>query len=282
MKDSLKKYIQDHREEFDTLEVPEETFDKIMSRLNESGNSVEKTIPLFSLKKLTAAASVAIIFSIGSYTLLNQKESEKPVFVIQEKTQKEDEDFVDILNQKNELEVAIIETTKQESTSKVFAKNNSNHSKRIAETKSLVQNNNSENKDDDFENAKAIELMANQYSASSRLEGISLIKNFSPSDEKLISILSEKALSDENTNVRLAAVEALSEHIENPAISKNIRQVFLRQDDPVVQKELIAILAEKRSSKLNREVSAKLTELTLDPTTAVFVKDEAYAVLMKY
>lgn len=281
MKDSLKKYIQDHREEFDTLEVPEETFDKIMSRLNESSNSVEKTIPLFSWKKWTAAASAAIIFSVGSFVLWNQKESEKPVFITQEKTQKEDENFVDILNQKNESEVATIKTIKQENTSKVFAKNNSNHSKRIAETESLVQNNNSENKDD-FENAKAIELMANQYSASSRLEGISLIKNFSPSDEKLISILSEKALSDENTNVRLAAVEALSEHIENPAISKNIRQVFLRQDDPVVQKELIAILAEKRSSKLNSEVSAKLTELTLDPTTAVFVKDEAYAVLMKY
>ncbi|HEX7871159.1 MAG TPA: hypothetical protein VF455_13705 [Chryseobacterium sp.] len=280
MKDPLKKYIQDHREEFDTLEVPEDTFDKIMSRLNESTVSVEKTIPLFSWKKWTAAASIAVIFSIGSYALWNQKESEKPTVAIQE-IQKAEDNFVDILNEKNGVKTATIKTTKQENTSKVFAKNNSKHSKRIIGTKSLAQNNNPEI-EGDFENTKAIELMADQYSASSRLEGISLIKNFSPSDEKLIRILSEKALSDENTNVRLAAVEALSVHIENPVISKNIRQVFLRQDDPIVQKELITILTEKNPSQLNREVNAKLKELTLDPTTAVFVKDEAYAVLMRY
>ncbi|SUX44994.1 HEAT repeat domain-containing protein [Chryseobacterium indoltheticum] len=124
--------------------------------------------------------------------------------------------------------------------------------------------------------------MADEYSASSRLEGISLINNFSPSDEKMIAILSEKALSDENTNVRLAAVEALSTHIENTTVRDHIREIFLNQDDPFVQKELITILAEKNPSKLNSEVSAKLRELTLNPTTAVFVKDEAYAVLMKY
>ncbi|VXB67679.1 HEAT repeat domain-containing protein [Chryseobacterium sp. 8AT] len=280
MKDQLKKYIQDHREEFDTLEVPEDTFDKIMLRLNEPSISVEKTIPLFSWKKWSAAASVAIIFSVGSYALWNQKESEKPAVAIQE-IQKAEDNFVDILNEKNGVKTTTIKTTKQENTSKVFAKSNSKHSKRITETKSLAQNNNPET-EDDFENTKALELMADQYSASSRLEGISLIKNFSPSDEKLIRILSEKALSDENTNVRLAAVEALSVHIENTEVSKNIRQIFLNQDDPIVQKELIAILTEKNPSQLNREVNAKLKELTLDPTTAVFVKDEAYAVLMRY
>ena len=280
MKDSLKKYIEDHREEFDTLEVPEETFDKIMSKLNEPAIS-EKTIPLFTWKKWIAAASIIIIFSVGSFALWNQKENEKSSIAIQEKTKAEHENLVEIIKPKNELETAKIMTTKQKNSPKVFKKNNSNHSKRIAETKNLVQDNNSANEYGP-ENAKALELMADEYSASSRLEGISLINNFSPSDEKLIAILSEKALSDENTNVRLAAVEALSAHIENTTVRDHIRQIFLNQDDPFVQKELIAILAEKNPSTLNSEVSAKLRELTLNPTTAVFVKDEAYAVLMKY
>ena len=281
MKDSLKKYIQDHREEFDTLEVPEDTFDKIMLRLNEPVISEEKTIPLFSWKKWTAAASVAIIFSIGSYTLWNQKENEKPVIVTQEQKQKKDEDLVDVLNQKEGLETAVIKTTKQENTSDVYVKNNSSHSKNIIETKSLAQNDNIES-ESNFDELNALELINNQHSASSRLRGINLLKSFSASDEKIINILSEKALSDENTNVRLAAVEALSVHIENTEVSKNIRQIFLNQDDPIVQKELIAILTEKNPSQLNREVNAKLKELTLNPTTAVFVKDEAYAVLMRY
>lgn len=280
MKDSLKKYIEDHREEFDTLEVPEDTFDKIMSKLNEPVIS-EKTIPLFTWKKWIAAASIVIIFSVGSFALWNQKENEKSSIAIQEKTKAEDENLVEIIKPKNELETAKIMTTKQENSPKVFEKNKSNHSKRIAETKNFVQDNNSAN-EYGLENARALELMADEYSASSRLEGISLINNFSPSDEKLIAILSEKALSDENTNVRLAAVEALSAHIENTTVRDHIRQIFLNQDDPFVQKELIAILAEKNPSKLNSEVSAKLRELTLNPTTAAFVKDEAYAVLMKY
>lgn len=281
MKDSLKKYIQDHREEFDTLEVPEDTFDKIMLRLNEAAVSEEKIVPLFSWKKWSAAASVVIIFSIGSYTLWNQKQGEKSVIATQEQKHKKDEDLVDILNQKEGLETAVIKTTKHENTSEVYVKNNSNPSKKIAETKSLAQNNNLEN-ENNFDELKALELINNEHSASSRLRGIDLLKSFSASNEKIINILSEKALSDENTNVRLAAVEALSVHIENTEVSKNIRQIFLNQDDPIVQKELIAILTEKNPSQLNREVNAKLKELTLDPTTAVFVKDEAYAVLMRY
>ncbi|MGE6396964.1 HEAT repeat domain-containing protein [Chryseobacterium scophthalmum] len=280
MKDQLKKYIQDHREEFDMLEVPEETFDKIMSRLNEPAVSVERTIPLFSWKKWTVAASIAVIFSIGSYTLWNQKESERTRIAVHEKL-KENGSTVDVLNQKNDLETVKIETVIQQNTGKAFTKNNANHSQKIVETKSLAQNDNLES-ESNFDELKALELINNQHSASSRLRGIDLLKSFSASDEKIINILSEKALSDENTNVRLAAVEALSVHIENTEVSKNIRQIFLNQDDPIVQKELIAILTEKNPSQLNREVNAKLKELTLDPTTAVFVKDEAYAVLMRY
>lgn len=280
MKDQLKKYIQDHREEFDMLEVPEETFDKIMSRLNEPAVSVEKTISLFSWKKWTVAASIAVIFSIGSYTLWNQKESERTRIAVHEKL-KENGSTVDVLNQKNDLETVKIDTVIQQNIGKAFTKNNANHSQKIVETKSLAQNDGLEG-ESNFDELKALELINNQHSASSRLRGIDLLKSFSAFDEKIINILSEKALSDENTNVRLAAVEALSVHIENTEVSKNIRQIFLNQDDPIVQKELIAILTEKNPSQLNREVNAKLKELTLDPTTAVFVKDEAYAVLMRY
>lgn len=280
MKDSLKKYIQDHREEFDTLEAPEDTFDKIMSRLNKTAVSEEKTVPLFSCKKWTAAASIAIIFSVGLYAFWNQNEGEKTRIAVHEKL-KENGSTVDVLNQKNDLETVKIDTVIQQNTGKAFTKNNANHSQKIVETKSLAQNDNLQN-ESNFDELKALELINNQHSASSRLRGIDLLKSFSASDEKIINILSEKALSDENTNVRLAAVEALSVHIENTEVSKNIRQIFLNQDDPIVQKELIAILSEKNPSKLNSEVSAKLKELTLDPTTAVFVKDEAYAVLMRY
>lgn len=281
MKDTLKEYIKNHREEFDTLEVPDETFDKIMFRLDEQNVSDKKITPLFARKTWVAAASVAVIFSMGFYTFWNQKESEKTIVKAQGKIKTEDEDLVDILKQKNVSETAKIETAKQEIKSESFVSNNLVSSKKIKETKILVQNNNAEN-ENDFDKTKALELLDNQYSASSRLQGIALLKDFSVSDKQVIEVLSQKALSDENTNVRLAAVETLSVHLQNPDVGKNMRQIFLQQDDAMVQKELISILANQNSSELNTEVNAKLRELTSNPTTAAFVKDEAYAVLMKY
>lgn len=281
MKDTLKEYIKNHREEFDTLEVPDETFDKIMFRLDEQNVSDKKITPLFTWKTWVAAASVAVIFSMGLYTFWNQKESEKTIVKAQGKIKTEDEDLVDILKQKNVSETAKIETAKQEIKSESFVSNNLVSSKKLNETKILVQNNNAEN-ENDFDKTKALELLDNQYSASSRLQGIALLKDFSVSDKQVIEVLSQKALSDENTNVRLAAVETLSVHLQNPDVGKNMRQIFLQQDDAMVQKELISILANHNSSELNTEVNAKLRELTSNPTTAAFVKDEAYAVLMKY
>lgn len=281
MKDTLKEYIKNHREEFDTLEVPDETFDKIIFRLDEKNVSDKKIISLFAWKTWVAAASVAVIFSMGFYTFWNQKESEKTIVKAQGKIKTEDEDLVDILKQKNVSETAKIETAKQEIKSESFVSNNLVSSKKLNQTKILVQNNNAEN-ENDFDKTKALELLDNQYSASSRLQGIALLKDFSASDKQVIEVLSQKALSDENTNVRLAAVETLSVHLQNPEVGKNMRQIFLQQDDAMVQKELISILANQNSSELNTEVNAKLRELTSNPTTAAFVKDEAYAVLMKY
>lgn len=281
MKDTLKEYIKNHREEFDTLEVPDETFDKIMFRLDEQNVSDKKITSLFAWKTWVAAASVAVIFSMGFYTFWNQKESEKTIVKAQGKIKTEGEDLVDILKQKNVSETAKIETAKQEIKSESFVSNNLVSSKKLNETKILVQNNNAEN-ENDFDKTKALELLDNQYSASSRLQGIALLKDFSASDKQVIEVLSQKALSDENTNVRLAAVETLSVHLQNPEVGKNMRQIFLQQDDAMVQKELISILANQNSSELNTEVNAKLRELTSNPTTAAFVKDEAYAVLMKY
>lgn len=282
MKDTLKEYIENHREGFDTLEAPDDTFDKIMLRLNEEAVSDKEIVPLFAWKKWVAAASVLIVFSIGLYTFWNQKESEKQIVLIQKKSKAEDKGLVDVLSPKNISENAKIETAKQVNRSESFVSNDSVLSKKTEKTKILVQYNNLSENENGFNKIKALELLKNEYSASSRLHGIALLKDFSTSDRQVVKILSEKALSDENTNVRLAAVETLSAHIQNPEIGKKIRQIFLQQDDAMVQKELIAILANQKSSEFNTEVNKKLKELTLNPTTADFVKDEAYAVLMRY
>ena len=281
MNDPLKQYIQDRREEFDTLEVPEEAFDKIMSRLNEPVPSAGKIHPLFSLKTWTIAASVTIIFSIGGFLFLKEKEIKNPIIVIQKKVKNGEANPAVIQTPENRQETYGTIPTEQNNTGEKLVSTGSVHSEKMIGIRNPEQQNYAGNKTD-AERAMAIELMNNTASASSRLQGIALAKNISASDERLIHLLYEKAVSDENTNVRLAAVETLAEQNENPAIAEKIQQVFIQQDDPMVQKELIMFFASQKISELSSEVNEKLRVLTQDPETAAYVKDEAYAVLMQY
>ncbi|MPT30811.1 MAG: HEAT repeat domain-containing protein [Chryseobacterium sp.] len=280
MKDSLKKYINDHRDEFDNLEVPDEMFDKIMSKLDNSTPSVGKTRSIFPLKTWAIASSIAVILSLGIFNLWSEKEIDKNVLSTKQTPKKEDENLVDT-NSKKESETSKIETKIQKNTAKVLANNSSDSPKQSIGNQNFVPNYNIED-EDHSDKANAIELMNNEFSASSRLQGIALVKSFSEYDSKIIDFLSEKAISDENTNVRLAAVSALEIQKQNPAIINRIQQIFIQQNDPMVQKELISFLAEKQTSELSAEVNTKLLALAQDPTTVAFVKDEAYAVLMKY
>ena len=281
MKDPLKKYIQDHRDEFDTLEVPDEMFDKIMSKLDIPTPSVAKTYSIFSWKNWAIASSIVIILSLGVFNLSQEKEINKNSFATKQTPKKENEtlDNISILNK--EIETLEKQDNIEQNSKQFLANNSSNHSKESIKNQDFVTNYDTEDKDY-FDKTNAIELMNNQFSASSRLQGIALVKNFSDYDSSLINLLSEKAISDENTNVRLAAVSALETQQNNPVIEDKIQQIFIQQNDPVVQKELISFLAEKQSSELSSEVNKKLLALAQNPTTVVFVKDEAYSALMKF
>ena len=277
MKDSLKKYINDHRDEFDNLEVPDEMFDNIMSKLDNSTPSVGKTRSIFPLKTWAIAASVAVILSLGIFNLWQEKEIDKTAIATKQTQKKEDEVLTDTSIVQEESETSIIENKIQKNTAKVLANNSSDSPKQSIVNQNSILNYNIEN-----DKVNAIELMNNEFSASSRLQGIALVKNFSDYDSKIIDLLSEKAISDENTNVRLAAVSALEIQHQNPAVTERIQQIFVQQNDPMVQKELISFLSEKQPSELSTEVNTKLLALAQDPTTEAFVKDEAYAVLMRY
>ena len=277
MKDSLKKYINDHRDEFDNLEVPDELFDNIMSKLDSSTPSVEKKRSIFLLKTWAIAASVAVILSLGIFNLWQEKEIDKTAIATKQTQKKEDEVLTDTSIVQEESETSIIENKIQKNTAKVLANNSSDSPKQSIVNQNSILNYNIEN-----DKVNAIELMNNEFSASSRLQGIALVKRFSDYDSKIIELLSEKAISDENTNVRLAAVSALEIQHQNPAVTERIQQIFVQQNDPMVQKELISFLSEKQPSELSTEVNTKLLALAQDPTTEAFVKDEAYAVLMRY
>ncbi|WP_114791027.1 hypothetical protein U0035_21515 [Niabella yanshanensis] len=80
--------------------------------------------------------------------------------------------------------------------------------------------------------------------------------------------------NDENSNVRLAALEVLK---KREKAGNLILASVDKQDDPVVQMELLASLSPAQAAKVEQQ----LLEITQNPLTIDAVRNEAYAVLLR-
>jgi len=255
MKDPLKKYIDDHRKDFDNLEVPEDVFEKLMAQLNENKISETKTRTLFSHRIWAVAASVVLLLSLGIYRFWPERHTSKPMVAIEESPKTSSSNSVETNSINRDSEYIASPENQSKSQLKIAEHSVPDHSdkNRISHINSVQSEQKTESNDSDKEVLHALELMNNQQSASSRLRGIELAKNISDSDHELI-------------------------HAEMMA---KMQQIFLQQNDPMVQRELMAIFAQTENSQLNPETNAKLQSIAKDPTSERFVKDEAYAILMK-
>jgi hypothetical protein len=119
---------------------------------------------------------------------------------------------------------------------------------------------------------KTLVLSALQnQSASSRINAVNASYTISVLDEDIINALINTMDSDENANVRIAAVDALSEFVEQEIVRSALIQSLSKQDMPVVQIALINLmvqLKEKRAGKI-------LQQIIDDEAASNTVRDEA-------
>ena len=120
--------------------------------------------------------------------------------------------------------------------------------------------------------------LENQNSASTRLMGATVAYNdIAHADADIINALIKAMNEDENSNVRLAAMEALAKFNEQPHVRQALIQSLKIQKDPVVQIALIRLLVDMRASGLKKQ----LEQITTDEDLLPAVKDEAHAGLLK-
>jgi len=119
-----------------------------------------------------------------------------------------------------------------------------------------------------------ISLMENQ-SASKRIQGVQFIQDFKNPDEAIINALTDRMLHDENINVRLTAVEALSNFSNTELVKVAFIRALETEKDPSVQISLIQNMV-KTQEKKALEPMKKLLE---QEDTQPFVKDEINQVL---
>jgi hypothetical protein len=120
-------------------------------------------------------------------------------------------------------------------------------------------------------------LMQNDESASQRIQGVNVAMTIEKADGQVVKALIKAMNQDPNSNVRLAALDALSKFYFEPMVKKQLIESLATQDDPVVQIALIQLMVKMNEKKIMNDLKR-----IIDDSDAIKpVKDEAYAGIMK-
>ncbi len=144
---------------------------------------------------------------------------------------------------------------------------NLEHEKELVELKTQLEEN----------RRMMLAMLGDQHSASQRMVGVSVAYELDKADDQVVNVLVKTMNEDTNTNVRLAALEALSKFNTEDNVRQALINSLATQKDPVVQIALIQLLV-----KLKEEgVVKQLEKITKDASTMKAVKDEAYTGILK-
>lgn len=128
----------------------------------------------------------------------------------------------------------------------------------------------------EYKEATLISLLGNE-SASKRIQGVQLVKEFDRPDKDIVAALGEKMLADENTNVRLSAMEALSKFSYSEQVKSIFIQALETEENPSIQVALIKILGQLQEKKAIEPLKKLLEKEDTQP----FIKNEINNALPK-
>jgi len=120
-------------------------------------------------------------------------------------------------------------------------------------------------------------MMDNQQSASQRMVGVSVAYEMETADDQIVQVLVKTLNEDTNSNVRLAALEALGKFSNEEVVRQSLIKSLTTQRDPVVQIALIQLLVKMKE----KGVLNQLEKITKDASTMKAVKDEAHKGILK-
>ena len=120
-------------------------------------------------------------------------------------------------------------------------------------------------------------MLDNEQSASQRIKGVNVAMAIPEADEEIVKALFNTMLRDPNTNVRLAALDALSRFRDDPEVRKELIDALSKQTDPMVQISLIQLMVQMNEKGAVQD----LERMVEDAETIKAVKDEAYSGILK-
>ncbi|MEP7268832.1 MAG: HEAT repeat domain-containing protein [Saprospiraceae bacterium] len=117
----------------------------------------------------------------------------------------------------------------------------------------------------------------NPLSASSRITAVQASLKMDQLDDEIIHVLTKTINEDPSSNVRIAALEAMSNFYHLPAVRKALLECMKYQKDPVVQITLIQLLVQMKE----KTIVPDLQKIIDQPGMMKAVRDEAYSGIFK-
>lgn len=265
-KDNLKEFVFAHRDSFDDQQPTSDVLGKIQAKIQ----SQQVSAPQVKIIKFQywRVAAILLIGIFCFYVFEQNRKSEGGI--AQTKSSKRAIPSMEIHKQdtrSTQLAVAAAESGPKKAVKAIQTR--MNVSPAIDPEIKIPEN----------------KLMANDWvealqseSSSTRLSAILDLgkRNALLSDSDLQRLFTT-INKDESSNVRLAVLEVLKKHDNQPLVRDFILQSVIKQDDPVIQIELLSSLSPNEALQIKQQ----LLKLSQDSNHIDLVRDEVYAVLLR-
>ena len=250
MNDQLEKFVHQNRQAFDDLEPSPSLLERMAPTWD--SHPIKRKVKFLPILRWSAAAILVSLAGIGLFHLFQPKRDINDD--LQTKVQSKSGKV------KKEVALEVIKTNEDLENSK----------ENLARPVVL-------NSTGDFPKQILISRLSNQLSAGERYAAASSIAQLKNIDYDVLHVLVHTINNDPNSNVRLAALEALSRFVYESYVKEQLILSLTKQEDPIVQISLIELLTKMRE----RNIVNELEKLTEDVQTNEEVKVQAYASLLK-
>ncbi|MDR2273933.1 MAG: hypothetical protein LBF27_23700 [Sphingobacterium sp.] len=278
MRDNLKDFVNANRDGFDHREPSADLWNKIKPQIVppvEEKTAEKKIRPLWQWMSIAAAI---LMIGVAALVIFNQQEGNNDVTrrvadLGSDSVKKEPAEIAAPSQQDLAVEIEKKEPLRSIQTVTGVQKTRVVASKSIAKIA----------KDEKIGSEKSdyIQMLQDSIWASTRLAAVLGLQKQGNLDENATEALEKIAVSDESSNVRMAAIETLLDGMSPEVKQQKVQDFFVAQNDPTLQMELMQMMAQKDESGMKNSTKDKLNAIVEDPLALKFVKEQAYAVLLQ-
>lgn len=258
MKNELEKFVAENREAFDDRMPGADVLARIQQRMGHTEATPAKKGIVVSFRTIrwAAAACVVVMAGLGIWWNLDSQQDQVLAGVIQKQQESKVQDTKE---QETENKEIGNQGTEELSPAAIVTAPTASFVAKVDQRKEML-----------FAN------LVNMESASTRIAAAMKAYDMKNADRDIVDALFHTMNNDPNTNVRLAALEAIAKFHRESYVRKKLTAALKKQKDPIVQVELIQVLTKMKQTSILGE----LEKLVKDVNTDKEVKDRAYASLL--